>query len=217
MQDNTREYFRNHKDSYWTHLEHKCYNCGSTTDTLELHHIVPLGLGGTNNPSNIVPLCGKCHDLVHGTTHERMGKEAFSEAVKRGLERARKEGKTFGGVKGKKLITQKSIECKKLIKEYSKSFNGILTDAEVRKICGDIANTTYRKYKNELLNSKDEDEIKKKVSEKTNIRRKIKKYSRHFNGSSPDKDVIKEIGISETVYRRYKNQLLLINKTDNKQ
>lgn len=41
-----------------------CVNCGST-ESIELHHIVPLSVGGTNNISNIVPLCGKCHMGVH--------------------------------------------------------------------------------------------------------------------------------------------------------
>lgn len=41
-----------------------CANCGST-DKIEYHHIVPLVLGGTNNLSNIVPLCKVCHLKAH--------------------------------------------------------------------------------------------------------------------------------------------------------
>lgn len=45
-----------------------CGNCGkdNTETPIEYHHIVPLALGGTNNIGNIVPLCRKCHLLVHG-------------------------------------------------------------------------------------------------------------------------------------------------------
>lgn len=43
----------------------KCVNCGATP--IEYHHIVPLRIGGTNSVENIVPLCTRCHDLVHYT------------------------------------------------------------------------------------------------------------------------------------------------------
>ena len=43
----------------------KCANCGSKNE-IEYHHIVPLRIGGTNRLTNIVPLCTRCHDLVHG-------------------------------------------------------------------------------------------------------------------------------------------------------
>ena len=45
-------------------LGNKCVNCGST-ENIEYHHIVPLKNGGTNNLSNIVPLCETCHYKAH--------------------------------------------------------------------------------------------------------------------------------------------------------
>lgn len=45
-------------------LGKKCVNCFSDKD-IEYHHIVPLVNGGTNNLSNIVPLCKKCHCKAH--------------------------------------------------------------------------------------------------------------------------------------------------------
>ena len=47
-----------------------CYNCGSDKD-VELHHIVPLKLGGTNCISNIAVLCHKCHMAAHYGRHIR--------------------------------------------------------------------------------------------------------------------------------------------------
>ena len=44
----------------------KCVNCGSE-ELVEYHHIVPLVDGGTNNLSNIVPLCYRCHEIAHGS------------------------------------------------------------------------------------------------------------------------------------------------------
>lgn len=48
----------------------RCINCGSDLD-VELHHIVPLGLGGTNRITNIVPLCHLCHEKAHGSVNIR--------------------------------------------------------------------------------------------------------------------------------------------------
>lgn len=50
-----------------------CGNCGKDNKEtpIEYHHIVPLALGGTNNLGNIVPLCRKCHLLVHGAKDVR--------------------------------------------------------------------------------------------------------------------------------------------------
>lgn len=42
-----------------------CVNCGATENVVQ-HHVVPVALGGTNNPGNLVYLCERCHKLVHG-------------------------------------------------------------------------------------------------------------------------------------------------------
>ena len=42
-----------------------CQACGATLTGLELHHIVPLSKGGTNNPMNTIQLCEKCHSKRH--------------------------------------------------------------------------------------------------------------------------------------------------------
>jgi len=43
-----------------------CQNPGCCSKFyVSLHHIVPLGAGGENVESNILILCGLCHDLVH--------------------------------------------------------------------------------------------------------------------------------------------------------
>lgn len=34
-------------------------------ETLDVHHIVPRGVGGSNRFSNLVLLCRQCHDAVH--------------------------------------------------------------------------------------------------------------------------------------------------------
>lgn len=59
-------------------------------------------------------------------------------------------GKQIGQPAGTKLVTKKSIEAKKLIRRYSKEFEGTLGDEECIKLIG-IARGSYYKYKRELL------------------------------------------------------------------
>ena len=37
-----------------------CHRCGSTNE-LEIHHMIPIGIGGTNDTGNLIILCHKCH------------------------------------------------------------------------------------------------------------------------------------------------------------
>lgn len=71
------------------------------------------------------------------------------QRTREGILTARLNGKQIGQKKGTKLTTKKSIECKKQILKYSKSFNGSLSDIEVMKLTG-LARNTYYKYKKEL-------------------------------------------------------------------
>lgn len=121
-----------------------CVNCGIKCDSIHYHHIVPLSKGGTNNISNIVPLCEKCHGAIHGINFA-----SHSELTKEGIKRAKEQGKQIGQVKGTKLVTKKSIEMKEQILKYSKEFNGSLSDVDCIKLLG-IARNSYYKYKKEL-------------------------------------------------------------------
>ena len=40
----------------------RCQRCGSRVN-LECHHIIPLGMGGTNHPNNLITLCHRCHEM----------------------------------------------------------------------------------------------------------------------------------------------------------
>lgn len=48
----------------------KCSECGSKED-LDIHHIVDLSKGGTNEASNLKVVCKTCHDKIHGTVPRR--------------------------------------------------------------------------------------------------------------------------------------------------
>lgn len=72
------------------------------------------------------------------------------QRTKEGIETARLNGKQIGQKKGSKLTTKKSIEAKKQILKYNKSFNGSLTNEDTWKLIG-ISKTSFYKYKEELL------------------------------------------------------------------
>lgn len=66
-----------------------------------------------------------------------------------GLLTAKLNGKRVGNKKGDKLVTKKSIEAKKIIKKYSRDFEGMLNDKDVITLAK-ISRNTYYKYKKEL-------------------------------------------------------------------
>lgn len=57
----------------------QCAKCGAT-DNLELHHMIPLSFGGTNDDANLVYLCNDCHSVV--TAYQR--RLTYSESAIRG-------------------------------------------------------------------------------------------------------------------------------------
>lgn len=90
---------------------------------------------------------------------ERQIQLAFSQAQKEvddlhqrtreGIETARLAGKQIGGVTGKKLHVKKADTASKLIRRYSRDFDGTLTDIECIKLIG-ISRNTYYRYKANL-------------------------------------------------------------------
>lgn len=90
---------------------------------------------------------------------ERQIKIAFEQAekevtdlhqrTKEGIETARLAGKQIGQQKGRKLNVKKAGTAKEIIRKYSKTFGGIMTDAEVMKQA-EVSKPTLYKYKKEL-------------------------------------------------------------------
>lgn len=42
-----------------------CFREGKMTPVQEVHHIVPISQGGTNEPDNLMSLCRSCHEKIH--------------------------------------------------------------------------------------------------------------------------------------------------------
>ncbi|MBQ2829335.1 MAG: recombinase family protein [Clostridia bacterium] len=90
---------------------------------------------------------------------EEQIKAAFNQAEKevtdlhsrisQGIREAKKNGAQIGLTKGTTLVTEKSIECKEIIKKHALDFGGTLSDTEVMTLCK-ISRNSYYKYKKEL-------------------------------------------------------------------
>jgi len=47
-------------------MGYRCQMCGNyAKGDLHLHHIVPITKSHSNSPYNLIPLCSRCHYLVH--------------------------------------------------------------------------------------------------------------------------------------------------------
>ena len=86
MDINSREYYNMNRSKgiYDYKFKNGCVNCGA--EASQLHHIVPLVLGGTNKDSNIIALCSECHSKVHGLkmlkSHSKLVREGKKKAKK---------------------------------------------------------------------------------------------------------------------------------------
>lgn len=50
----------------------KCMECGKSNTVLEVHHIKPRRLNGSNTLGNLITLCGKCHQKTEGNEEQYM-------------------------------------------------------------------------------------------------------------------------------------------------
>ena len=66
----------------------KCFECELEDDFIADHHVVPRSKGGTKT----VPLCKKCHGLVHGKNFMNI-----STLTREGLAAAKLRGVKLGG------------------------------------------------------------------------------------------------------------------------
>lgn len=69
----------------------KCNFCDSTAG-LELHHIIPRSIGGTDDPNNLITVCNDHHAILHGM--KRRGN--ISALTKNGLAKAKSQGVKLG-------------------------------------------------------------------------------------------------------------------------
>lgn len=53
------------RDKVLVEVHHQCVRCFSDAPEVDIHHIVPVAKGGTNEEENLVVLCPTCHRLAH--------------------------------------------------------------------------------------------------------------------------------------------------------
>ena len=70
----------------------ECCNCGAPA--AHQHHIVPRAVGGTDRPSNLAPVCERCHGLIHERAFVR-----HQQLTKAGLAAAKARGVQLGGAR----------------------------------------------------------------------------------------------------------------------
>lgn len=67
------------RPSWWTVRDDEradeCYSCAATNCKLDVHHIVPLSAGGTNESWNLMTLCDSCHKTAENHTRSLPGME----------------------------------------------------------------------------------------------------------------------------------------------
>ena len=134
--DNTREEFDRLRPLLIKDKGCICVNCQKDCGPdILYHHIVPLSIGGTNNISNIVPVCENCDGLIHSI--DRTNWKALQRA---GIERAKLEGK----YQGRKSMALDREQFTAMVKDYRA---GKRTATSIFTELG-ISNTTfYRKIK----------------------------------------------------------------------
>lgn len=75
------------------------------------------------------------------------------QRTREGIEVARESGKRIGLPKGSRLVTEKSIKAKEIIRKHCVTFGGALCDKDCAKLAG-VSRNTYFKYKREMLDEK---------------------------------------------------------------
>lgn len=58
-----------------------CQRCGTSSTTLEVHHVIPRRIGGMDDPSNLVPLCRHCHGVIECITRDLIMSGTMPDAI----------------------------------------------------------------------------------------------------------------------------------------
>ena len=137
------------KKTFKSNSDLKCELCGSTKD-LEVHHIIPKGLGGKDESDNYMILCHKCHlENFHGCNI--CNHASHSELTKKGIENLKKSDEPY-------YLWIKVQDIYEYILEYLEENNCCPNILDViEDICRDkqircLKDSDHRGYRNLKLN-----------------------------------------------------------------
>ena len=149
----------------------------------------------------------------------------LSRRTSEGLQTAKINGKHVGRPKGKPVITKKSIQAKKKILRFNRTFQGTMTDKETWEYCG-ITKVTFYKYKKELIsdyvseNVKDKNYFKRlidvsafetvKNKDKREKMEKILICNKDYGGELSNSETCTQVGVSPPTLYKYKSEIDLI-------
>lgn len=69
-----------------------CVACGQSGN-LNQHHLVPRSIGGSDDESNLITLCGSCHAKAHQVKADWRHSELTTKALKEKKQRGERMGK----------------------------------------------------------------------------------------------------------------------------
>lgn len=129
---------------------HFCAAC-EREDDLQYHHLVPVVLGGKDEPSNIIVLCATCHQKWHNQN----GSDHHNYLVKVGIAEAQKRGVHVGKApadyeKVMRLIAENSTQFRE-INPYD-IFHPRYTEHEIMEMAG-VKEVCYAKCKRMLIDA----------------------------------------------------------------
>lgn len=193
--ENTREWFEQNRNEY--NFEEFCVNCKSNKN-LVLHHIVPLGAGGTNLQTNIVYLCDECHGIVHD-----MNLTNWKKLQSEGIKRAQANGVVFG-----RPSAEKPDNWDEIIPQW---LNGQITSVKAMELLGLKRTTFYKLIKNDNISLEN-----KKINELKTLQTENQEMIDLYIKFGSYKAVAEKIGCSaSTVSKRLKPYISLKIKNVN--
>lgn len=87
------------RDKVFEQAGHECLFCGMTGEEhekeydrdLDVHHVIPKRKGGSNEPSNLIPVCISCHRTLESTQGEALARIAEDEMDSRKMAELERE------------------------------------------------------------------------------------------------------------------------------
>ena len=121
----------------------KCFECGEPKE--HMHHVIPKSKGG----KKMIPLCAKCHGLVHGKDFVK-----HRTLLLEGIKKAKELGKYKGRIKGTTDTPQEVLYKHKKIIDVLK-LNPNLSLRKIAKLVNDneynVSYNTVKKVKTLFL------------------------------------------------------------------